>query len=132
MAGVSGPALAAAVADAGGMGMLGAAFYKDGDELRRCVVRPHHGQTPASLKATLQLQGPRLHRNWKEALQLRHGDTHGLGIGLVGFGSGTALYETAIDLKPHAIVSCTSPTLQQIGVPLSKMCVCPFRSPTCW
>lgn len=35
MAGVSGPALAAAVANAGGMGFLGAAFHKDGEQLRR-------------------------------------------------------------------------------------------------
>ena len=34
MAGVSGPALAAAVANAGGLGYLGAAFYKDPSQLR--------------------------------------------------------------------------------------------------
>ena len=37
MAGVSGPALAAAVASAGGLGYLGAAFYKEASQLRKCV-----------------------------------------------------------------------------------------------
>ena len=37
MAGASGPALAAAVAEAGGLGFLGAGIYRDGAELRRCV-----------------------------------------------------------------------------------------------
>lgn len=39
MAGVSGPELTASVARAGGLGLLGAAVYKDGDELRRCRDR---------------------------------------------------------------------------------------------
>jgi hypothetical protein len=40
MAGVSGSALTAAVAQAGGLGLIGSAFAKDGDELRR------YGPTP--------------------------------------------------------------------------------------
>jgi nitronate monooxygenase len=37
MAGVSGPALAAAVSSAGGLGFLGAAFYKEASQLRKYV-----------------------------------------------------------------------------------------------
>ena len=57
MAGVSGPALAAAVANAGGLGFLGAAFHKNGEQLRGLVRTP---QTPHHSPGLLQL-GPTLH-----------------------------------------------------------------------